>query len=90
MSEAKSNPPLRPGDLCHHGDNSYPLYEVVHVRDGRAWLRDVSSGVEGLVSVHRCLPVSRTRAEHLDADLRQAAQLDPSPPHSKLTYAPRD
>jgi hypothetical protein len=90
MSEAKTSEPLQPGDLCHHGDNSYPLYEVIHVRDGHAWLRDVSSGVEGLVSVHRCLPVNYARAEQLDADLRRAAQLDPAPPQSKLAYAPRD
>lgn len=83
-----SNSALAAGDLCHHGGNSYPIYEVVHVQADRAWLRDVSSGVEGIVSTRNCVPVSAESAAKLDADLRAAAALEPSPPHSKLKYAP--
>ncbi|WP_133254980.1 hypothetical protein [Phenylobacterium hankyongense] len=80
---------VRPGDLCRHGGNSYPIYEVLCVQGERAWLRDVSSGVEGLVNLRNCLPLSPEQAGRLDADLRSAAELEPSPPHSKLVYAPR-
>lgn len=89
MPDNTDDEPVRPGDLCRHGDNSYPIYEVLCVQGERAWLRDVSSGVEGIVSLRNCLPLSAERARRLDSDLRSAAELDPSPPHSKLVYAPR-
>jgi hypothetical protein len=78
-----------PGDLCRHRNNSYPIYEVLCVEGDRAWLRDVSSGVEGIVSRRNCVPLSAERAVRLDSDLRRAAELEPSPPQSKLAYRPR-
>jgi hypothetical protein len=72
--------PLRQGDLCHHGDNTYPVYQVIFVHDGRAWVRDVSSGVEGIVDVDRCRPLSPEHAMRLETDLRRAADL-PAPDH---------
>jgi hypothetical protein len=39
--------PFRAGDLCHHGSSSYPVYTVICVNHGRAWLRDISSGPGG-------------------------------------------
>jgi hypothetical protein len=89
MPENADNASVRPGDLCRHGDNSYPIYEVLCVQGERAWLRDVSSGVEGIVSLRNCFVLSAEGAERLDAELRKAAELEPSPPHSKLVYAPR-
>jgi hypothetical protein len=70
--------PLRRGDLCHHGDNTYPVYQVIFVHDDRAWVRDISSGVEGIVDVERCQPLAREHAMRLEADLRRAADL-PAP-----------
>jgi len=51
--------------------------------------RDVSSGVEGIVNRRNCIALSAQRAAGLDSDLRSAAELEPSPPHSKLVYRPR-
>lgn len=89
MPDHTDDAPLRPGDLCRHSRNSYPIYEVLCVDGERAWLRDVSSGVEGIVSRCNCIPLSAERATRLDSDLRSAAELEPSPPHPKLVYAPR-
>jgi hypothetical protein len=76
--------PLQPGDLCHHGDNTYPVYQVIFVHDGRAWVSDISSGVEGIVDVDRCRPLGREHAMRLEADLRRAADL-PALDHEPLT-----
>lgn len=45
---------LRPGDLCHHGENALPLYRVVWIDEGKAWLRDVNSGADSVVPLGRC------------------------------------
>jgi hypothetical protein len=76
---------LRPGDLCHHGDNTYPVYQVIFVHDDRAWVRDISSGVEGIVSVDRCRPLNREHAMRLETDLRRAAEL-PDLDHEPRVY----
>ena len=70
---------LQPGDLCHHGSNSYPVYAVICVHDGRAWLRDTSSGLESIVDVSRCQRLEPEEAQRLDVNLRRAASLTPSP-----------
>lgn len=78
---AKHSAPLRPGDLCHHGSNSYPVYAVICVHDGRAWLQDISSGVECIVDVDRCTRLEPEEARKLEVDLRRAAKLTPKPPN---------
>ncbi|MBA4094719.1 MAG: hypothetical protein C0489_11615 [Candidatus Accumulibacter sp.] len=89
MSDNTDDAFVGPGDLCRHRDNSYPIYEVLCVDGERAWLRDVSSGVEGIVSRRNCIALDSGQAARLDGDLRRAAQLEPSPPHSRLTHRPR-
>ena len=89
MSDIPDDAFVGPGDLCRHSSNSYPIYEVLCVEGERAWLRDVSSGVEGIVSRQNCIALSAERAARLDCDLRRAAELEPSPPHSKLACRPR-
>lgn len=89
MSSEPNDTAVGPGDLCRHRSNSYPIYEVLCVDGDRAWLRDVSSGVEGIVSRRNCIALSAERAARLDSDLRKTAELEPSPPQSRLTYRPR-
>jgi hypothetical protein len=75
--------PLQQGDLCHHGDNTYPVYQVIFVNGDRAWVRDISSGVEGIVDVDRCRRLNHEHAMRLETDLRRAADLpdlDHGPP----------
>lgn len=48
---------IHPGDLCSHGGNRLPLYRVIHVYGDKAWLRDVNSGVDGVVEVGTCVRV---------------------------------
>ena len=45
---------LAPGDLCHHGPNALPLYRVIWVDGGKAWLRDVNTGADAVVDLGRC------------------------------------
>jgi hypothetical protein len=72
---AKRDAALKRGDLCHHGSNSYPVYVVICRHGGKAWVRDVSSGVEGLVDVERCLKMQPDDARRLDIDLRRVLAL---------------
>ena len=46
--------PLHRGDLCHHGANALPLYKVIYTEGDRAWVRDVSTGADAVVSVTDC------------------------------------
>lgn len=50
----ESEPELKPGDLCHHGANALPLYRVIWVDEGRAWVRDVNSGQDSVVHLEAC------------------------------------
>jgi hypothetical protein len=65
--------PLRRGDLCRHGSSTYPVYTVISAHDGRAWVRDISSGVEAIVDVEHCRPLEPQEAQQLGANLRRAA-----------------
>jgi hypothetical protein len=49
-------PPLQlaPGDLCHHGPNALPLYRVIWIDGGKAWLRDVNTDADAVVDLDRC------------------------------------
>ena len=49
---------LQPGDLCRHGENSHPRYRVIHVHEGRVWLRDVDSGVDAVVDDCLCRKIA--------------------------------
>ena len=44
------------GDIVRTGDNQFPHYEIIAVRGGRVWLRDVQYGIDQVVgaeTVHR-------------------------------------
>ena len=45
---------LQPGDLCHHGSNALPLYRVVWIDEGKAWVRDVNNGQDSVVQLGAC------------------------------------
>jgi len=42
-----------PGDLVMVGPNHGPVFEVVYIAQGMAWIRPVKNGQEGLVPVER-------------------------------------
>lgn len=85
---ARRRATLRRGDLCHHGSSSYPVYAVICVHGGRAWVRDISSGVEAIVDVDRCTRLEPEEAQTLEVDLRRAANLTPRPPNLAPDQAP--
>lgn len=66
---------LAPGDLCHHGANALPLYRVIWVDDGKAWLRDVNSGADSVVGLDRC----RSCAEDIAIEPKGVAWPDGTP-----------
>lgn len=66
---------LSPGDLCHHGANALPLYRVIWVDEGRAWLRDVNTGVDAVVDLERC----RACWAEDQAETRAEPPAEPSP-----------
>ena len=71
--------PLRRGDLCRHGCSTYPVYSVISAHDGRAWVRDISSGAEAIVDVAHCNPLEPEEIQRLN--LRRADQAaEPSSP----------
>ena len=45
---------LHPGDICRHGPNRHPRYRVIHLYEGRIWLRDIDSGVDAVVDAGLC------------------------------------
>jgi hypothetical protein len=56
------------GDMVSTGSNAGPFFRVLAVNDNRAWLRNVSNGMDGIVDVARCrkvngAPASVYRAE---------------------------
>lgn len=46
--------PIHTGDLVRTGLNAAPQFAVLAVHDDKAWLRDVATGVDGVVHVNRC------------------------------------
>jgi hypothetical protein len=66
-------PPLSRGDLCHHGSNALPLYQVIFTEGGRAWVRDVNTGADAVVSLTEC---QRAKDAH---DTPHGSPEDPAP-----------
>jgi len=50
------------GDTVSSGGNSGPYFTVMAVNAGRAWLRNVQSGMDGVVDLSRCRKVDRAPA----------------------------
>jgi hypothetical protein len=76
---AEPSEPLRRGDLCRHGCSTYPVYSVISAHDGRAWVRDISSGAEAIVNVEHCNLLEPEEAQRFQARLRPA-EPSSSPP----------
>jgi hypothetical protein len=49
---------LEAGDIVRTGANLFPHYEVIAVRDGKAWVRNLQSGEDGLAEVARCRKIN--------------------------------
>lgn len=48
---------IHPGDVVRTGESQRPQYAVLAVSDGKAWVRNVDSGADGIVEVNRCRKV---------------------------------
>ena len=46
--------PIKDGDLVCLGQNVNELYSVIIVRDDRAWLRNLDTGMDTVSSVRGC------------------------------------
>ncbi len=46
--------PIKDGDLVCLDHDVYELYSVIIVRDDRAWLRNLDTGMDTLSSVRNC------------------------------------
>lgn len=42
------------GDLVRTGPNRYPQFTVIATDNGKAWLRNVQTGLDELTSISRC------------------------------------
>jgi len=45
---------VRVGDIVKTGPNDYPRFKVIAVDSGRAWLRNIISGDDAVVSLDEC------------------------------------
>jgi hypothetical protein len=45
--------PKQAGDHVRIGNNSGPVYEIVHIAGDKAWVRPLTNGQEGLVALER-------------------------------------
>jgi len=48
------------GDIVRAGSNLFPHFEVIAVHGGKAWLRDVQTAADHLVSLARCRKIAST------------------------------
>jgi hypothetical protein len=46
--------PVKAGDIVKTGPNDYPRFKVIAIDSGRAWLRNVISGDDAVVSLAEC------------------------------------
>ena len=45
---------VRVGDTVKTGPNDYPRFKIVAIDSGRAWIRNVASGDDAVVSLEEC------------------------------------
>ena len=43
--------PLSVGDIVRTGENRHPHYEIIAVRDGKAWIRNTQYGDDHVVPI---------------------------------------
>ena len=48
---------IQPGDVVRTGENQRPQYAVLAVAGDKAWVRNVDSGMDGIVELNRCRKV---------------------------------
>lgn len=63
------------------GSGAYPVYSVICAHDGRAWVRDISSGAEAIVDAERCRRLELEEVQRVEVDLPRAAKLTPKAPN---------
>ena len=51
------------GDLVGTGPNAYPYFSVLAVHGDRAWLRNIQTGMDGIVDLNRCRKVNGAPAD---------------------------
>lgn len=56
--------PVRVGDIVKTGPNDYPRFEVIAIDSGRAWLRNVLSGEDAVISLDDCCWRVRDNGNH--------------------------
>jgi hypothetical protein len=56
--------PKGPGNLVMIGPNRGPVFEIVYVAHGLAWVRPLANGQEGLVALDRLRTVDQDRVLH--------------------------
>lgn len=57
LHEGKFTPepePVQVGDVVKTGPNDYPRFKVIALDSGRAWLRNVISGEDAVISLEEC------------------------------------
>ena len=60
--ERDHDEPIEAGDLVRTGPNARPHFQVLAVKDNRAWVRNVDTAADGIVDVNRCRLVDRQAA----------------------------
>ena len=50
---------INPGDIVRTGQNQRPQFSVLAVSGDKAWVRNVDTGLDGIVDLDRCHRVER-------------------------------
>ena len=88
MTDTPTEPEVHVGALCSHGGNRLPMYRVIAIYDGKAWLRDVNNGVDGVVELAHCHRVVEDKPVAEDAPAHTAPPTGPSSEPPKATPIP--
>ena len=52
--EREHDEPIHPGDRVRTGLNAMPRFTVIAVHNDMVWLRNLDSGLDGVVPLNRC------------------------------------
>lgn len=58
-----NEPPIAAGDRVRTGCNLHPLYQVIALSEGQAWVRDLQYGTDHFIPIERCRPLPPERQE---------------------------
>ncbi|HYG25326.1 MAG TPA: hypothetical protein VD906_00305 [Caulobacteraceae bacterium] len=92
LDEGKATPPpdpVRVGDIVKTGPNDYPRFKVVALDSGRAWLRNIVTGEDAVVSLEECCwrLDEQNGDERIGRMLREGGKGDRVGPHSPVEPA---